>query len=458
MDNREITPKSPAIALETPSAPAEAQRPLVSRIDADLLLSASRRGGEPSWLTERRAQSLERFNRLGLPSLFQEEWRGTNLRSRGIANLPVALPSATGSSGRSPVVLLEADSLIGTSGRNWPVYTHLEQALSENPALVERFLNRSYEPDNIPSLVAQNAALTGPGAFFHVPAASAVEQVLGATIRPDPQMPTLFPHNVVALEEGSRAAFFEDFTSDRRSAGSTFANGVTEVFVGPHAHLDILTIIRWDDALTANHHCVAHVAEGGTLKWHIGTLGGGMVRCDIDVFMDGPHAESHIIGVGLGHGTQHLDHRTVQNHVAIDTRSRINFGTLLWGRSHSIYRGLINMELGALRSDAYQKNDNLIMQNGAKAQAIPMLEISTDDVKCSHGSTVGRLRDEDIFYLTSRGIPRLEAQSLIADGFIRRVLSSAGDSSPLAEKLHRILAAKAFDMAGISGDATCNDA
>jgi Fe-S cluster assembly protein SufD len=160
-----------------------------------------------------------------------------------------------------------------------------------------------------------------------------------------------------------------------------------------------------------------------------------MVRADIEVALEGAGAESRIIGVGIGRGRRHLDHRTVQRHQAPDTRSTIMFGTLLRGRSRSIYRGLIGMDQGAQRGDAYQKNDNLLLERGPAAEAIPKLEILTDDVKCSHGSTVGRLSEEELFYATARGISRWRARDMVAEGFIRRVLTGGGEWNPLAGEL-----------------------
>jgi len=138
-------------------------------------------------------------------------------------------------------------------------------------------------------------------------------------------------------------------------------------------------------------------------------------------------------------GSSALDQRTVQHHQAPDTRSRIHFGTLLAGRASSVYRGMIRMDQGAIRSDAYQKNDNLILEPGPRARAIPKLEILADDVKCSHGSTVGRLSREDLFYMASRGIRPPEVRLLIADGFIRSRVLAAGGCGPLVERLQDFL-------------------
>lgn len=395
----------------------------------------SRIRGEAEWLRDLRCTWLERYLRQGLPGSWEEEWRGTNLRGMGLEHLPLSFPE---SSAAARQVRLFGSDACGIGGRLNAVFARLNEQARRRQVLLWSYLMRSYPEARTPALVAMNGAMMTNGVLFCLPAGSKTPEVNRAVFRAGPGQKAFFPHNVVALGEESEALFIEEYAS-AKGRGPRFCNGVTEVFVGRGARLEILTQLQWDDDVSACHRAVAHVADGGELIWYVGTAGGDYVRVDVDVFLDGPGAKSHIVGVGLGKGGRFLDHRTVQHHVRGDTKSRIHFGTLLAEESRSIYRGLIRMDEGAVRSDAYQKNDNLMLEPGPRAQAIPMLEILTDDVKCSHGSTVGRLRDEDIFYLTSRGIPYDRARALIADGFIRRQLASAGPWGPLAERLHGML-------------------
>ena len=295
------------------------------------------------------------------------------------------------------------------------------------------------------SMVALNGALMRDGALLHIHQDHQDEEVRKIVFHPNSFERAFFPHNLIVLRERSSAAFVEEYLSPEKG-GPIFSDSVTEVFVEKNAQVDLLTLIRWNSDTVCCHRAVAHVAEGGTLRWYIGTLGGGLSRIDVEVSLDGPDADSHIVGIGIGEGNRHLDHRTVQHHAAGDTKSRIQFGMLLWGKSTSIYRGMIRMESEAIRSDAYQKNDNLILEAGPEAKAIPKLEILTDEVKCSHGSTVGRIRADDLFYLTSRGIPESRAKALIAEGFIRRILSGAGDDNRLAEELQGVLVTKIREL------------
>jgi Fe-S cluster assembly protein SufD len=321
----------------------------------------------------------------------------------------------------------------------------LLDAAAEDSGSVRPYLFSAYGEEDAPALAALNGGLVQDGAFLHVPRGFESADPYRVRIRTALREGMILPRNVVAVEEAGRATFVEEYSS-RGGRGPVFANSVTEVRVGRGASLDILTLIHWDDAVSCCHRAVARIAEGGRLRWYLGTVGGALVRVDVETYLEGPGAESYIVGIGVGDGRRHLDHRTVQDHRVGDTRSRIHFGTLLKGASRSIYRGLIRMEEEALRSDAYQKNDNLMLESGPEATAIPMLEILTDDVKCSHGSTVGRIGGDEIFYLKSRGIPEEAARNLIAGGFIRRQLECAGKWNPLTEELHGILKEHALGL------------
>jgi len=410
-------------------------------LTGSMLHDAILRSDEPGWLGQMRALMFDRFRDRGLPGEFDEQWRGTDLRSMGLLDLPIRF--SYGDQNASPIVLDGIDAAGSRSGP-LPWVATLSDSVRSFPELVRSYLFGAYTLDATPSLVALNNACLTDGAFVHLPAGHRSTRPLGVSFQPDRLSQLACPHNVVVAAEGSRGGVIEEFRSHQpadavEGESRIFANAVTEVFVAPGARLDMLTLIDWDDTIRSCHRAVAHVADGGRLRWALGTAGGRMVRVDMEVSLDGPGAESHIVGLGLGTKGRHIDHRTVQHHSCAETTSRINFGTLLTGDSKSIYRGMIRMEPGAFKADAYQKNDNLILGEGPRAQAIPMLEILADDVKCSHGSTVGRLRDEDIFYMTSRGIPEIEARDLIAEGFIRRLLAAGGKESELTQRLFTML-------------------
>ncbi|MHC4942763.1 MAG: SufB/SufD family protein [Planctomycetota bacterium] len=416
----------------------------LQELDIKAVLNASSSMAEPAWLAELRACWFDLYRKASLPGPWHEEWRGTDLRARGFLSLPVHFP-ATGEQ-RTVLMPPQADQGSRSASSEIPLFIRLDDAVRSHPDRLRPWLMRSYAQETTPPLVLLNAALMTSGVLLHVPEGLCIRGEHRAVLCPAPQEDLTFPHNVIVAEKNARASFIEEYVSSLSGQG-TFSCSVTEIFVGPGAEVDVLTLIRPDRGFRTCHRAVATVEAGGKLRWFIGTAGGDFARVDVEAALKGPEAESHILGIGVGEDHRIIDHRTVQHHVVGDTKSRIHFGTLLKGRSESLYRGMIRMDHAAFRSDAYQKNDNLMLEPGPRAQAIPKLEILTDDVKCSHGSTVGRLRDEDLFYMASRGISREAARSLIADGFIRRQLAGAGDSHPLAERLHAYLRKRVLGLA-----------
>ncbi len=364
------------------------------------------------WLQERQEAFRQRFSETGMPAPFEEDWRGTDLRLIGLGVSDTETPAAIQLDKTGEESLLCFDS-----------------AVKHQPELLQSYLFSCFPPETAPGLAALNAARINGGAFFHLPGGTEMCDTARIHSRTSGSDGTSFQRNLVVAEAGSCGSLVERFEGDGTGCP------VTEVVVGPGAQLDLLTLIDPDETAGCCYTGAARVAGGGRLRWFVGSGGGRMVRADIEVTLAGPEAESRIIGIGAGSGRQHLDHRTVQRHAAPDTKSTIVFGTLLRGRCRSIYRGLIGMDQNAQRGHAYQKNDNLLLERGPTAEAIPKLEILTDDVKCSHGSTVGRLSEDELFYATARGISRTRARDMVAEGFIRRVLTGGGAWSGLADEL-----------------------
>jgi len=393
------------------------------------------------WLAIQRGAHLQRFRETGLPAPFEEDWQGTDLRDFGLDRAMVA--RAMDGRPERPGVVLEP-------GAGFALLLPLAEAMVEHPGLVQTHLFTGFDRKTAPPLAALNAACGTDGVLFHLPRGSRMQEP-GRIAWQLPAHGPSFPRSLVVLQEESQGSLVERFDA----AGSSCA--VTEVVVGPGASLDLLTLIDGTDEAGFCLQAVARVAAGGRLRWYLGTVGGRMVRADMDVTLEGPGAESRIIGLGVGRGRRHLDHRTVQRHAAPDTKSTIVFGTLLRERSRSIYRGLIGMDQAARNGDAGQQNHNLLLESGPTAEAIPKLEILTDDVRCSHGSTVGRLSEEELFFATARGIPPERAREMVAEGFIRRTLSGGGDWTGLADELFRSVHREVRETAAREPERSEND-
>ncbi len=157
-------------------------------------------------------------------------------------------------------------------------------------------------------------------------------------------------------------------------------------------------------------------------------IGGRLARNDVEVELQGRGAESEMLGLVFAEGAQEFDYHTLQGHRSPDTRSDLLFKNALDDRSHSSYTGVIVIDRGAQRSDAYQANRNILLSEGARADTEPKLEIEADDVRCTHGATVGPIDEEQLFYASSRGLAPDDAARLIVEGFFQEVFEKFGDA------------------------------
>ncbi len=231
-----------------------------------------------------------------------------------------------------------------------------------------------------------------------------------------------FPHTLVILGRGAQVTYLEEFASPNFEAGG-FSSSAHEFFLQEGAQLRYVTIQNW-----------------GRTVWHFGTermrlerdaklnslvigVGGRLARSEIECYLEGVGAESEMLGLYLGADRQHLAFHTLQRHLARHTISDLLYKGALRDRAHALYMGLIQVLPSAQQSDAYQANRNLLLGGRARADSIPMLEIEANDVRCTHGSTTGKVDEDQLFYLMSRGLSRAEATATIIEGFFEPLLA-----------------------------------
>jgi Fe-S cluster assembly protein SufD len=210
------------------------------------------------------------------------------------------------------------------------------------------------------------------------------------------------------------------------SASSTpEANGLhcgsIELIIEPGARLRYVNLQNWSNNVWHFAHQKATVDRNAQLQWTIGALGAKLAKVNQQVALTGPDAEAQVNGVMFTQGRQHLSYNTHQHHQAPYCRSDLLYKGALQDRSRTVWRGMIKVDLAAQRTDAYQRNDNLMLSSTARSDSIPGLEIEADDVRCTHGSTSGRVDDTQVFYAMSRGYTRVEAIRMIVAGFFQQV-------------------------------------
>jgi Fe-S cluster assembly protein SufD len=358
---------------------------------------------EPAWLGGKRAAALETYTALPVPSNREEAWRFTNLRGFD----PDAFAAHPG-----------ALALDGDAGG--AVFTSLARAVESHPELVEPYLGTVVPAGE--KFSAANAAHWHDGVLLHVPAGVSVEAPLRSIVELTEAGSGLYHRVLIVLERGARATFVEEF----RSEVSGYLNVVVELVVADEAHLEYVTI--------QHHHAEtrqfgthrATVGRDAELDWVAAALGGTRAKSRMESLLAGQGARVKVTGAYYLNGTEHIDYDTTQEHAAPNTMSDLAFKGVLDDRARAVWRGVIRVDKGAQKTDAYQENRNLLLSTDAQATPIPGLEIEANDVRCTHGATVGQVDSGQLFYLMARGLDRTEAQRLIVRGFFEPVLDRIG--------------------------------
>jgi Fe-S cluster assembly protein SufD len=404
------------------------------------ILSAQR--VEPEWLRERRRKAYEEWSTTPMPTRREEEWRYTDIAKvlqldalqiseerrpvAGVADLPDGLRALIEEAGESSARLVQVDASVVY--RELPqelaaqgvVFTSLEQAVREHGELVKRYLDSGLG-DDAGKFAALNQALWTGGSFLYVPANVRVEIPLRSFRWLSGERGSLLGRTLIVAEPFSEIAVIDELASGDFEA-QTFANSTAEIFASEGSKVTYIQLQRWGRGvvhLTTDRLIAERDSKITTLYT---TLGSDVTRADVKCRMRGPGAHVDMLGLYLAEGTQHFDHETLQDHIAPHATSNLLYKGALNDTSRSVFRGMIRVHPGAQRTDSYQTNRNLILSGKARADSLPNLEIGADDVRCSHAATVGQLDEEEIFYLLSRGIPKVEAIKLVIFGFFGEVL------------------------------------
>ncbi|HLQ66437.1 MAG TPA: Fe-S cluster assembly protein SufD [Candidatus Limnocylindrales bacterium] len=427
---------------ETVAAPRADLPARLGGVNAEAVADLAACAGEPAFMAARRSRAWAYCEKTPFPTRLEELWRRTDISglkwdsllverdphpaARSVAELPAELRSEIGPAEErsalvvvldTGVVFLERDEALIRAG---VTVLPIAKAAREKPALVERILGATVRHDES-RFTGLNAALGSDGVLVHVPAEVALEKpirVLVARSTPDLM---LFPHLVVALESGARATVIEEYVSSGEP-GTAVVVPVTEITVGERADLHVATLFRW--AGNVYHFGVerARIDREGRFHWTLAALGGKLIKADMEMHLEGEGAEGKFSGCYFGNESQHFDFHTFQNHVVGHTTSDLLFKGALRDRARTVYQGLIRVNKNAQGSDAYQANRNLILSDKARADSIPSLEIEANDVRCTHGATVGQVDSEQLFYLMARGMNKHDAERLIISGFFEPVL------------------------------------
>ncbi len=385
-----------------------------------------------------RADALERYNALPVPDTTQEHWRFTDLRGFD--------PDAFGHDrGQAPAVAVPSMLELDVAAEAVVTETGIE--IVRAPEGI-RFEPLRDDHERLGSLVgwqddkfaAHNAAAWQHGLLVEVPAGVELERPLFVRVTNAVEQGSLFWRLLVVAGEGSRFSLVEEYASASPELSGYF-NGVAELFVEQAAKLEYVSLqnLSQETWHFASHH--ARVDRDAELDWVSGGFGSKRGKVRIQNDLAGPGATSRVTGAYFADGEQHLDYDTFQEHIAPNTESDFAFKGALRDHATAVWRGMIRVEEDAQKTNAYQECRNLMLSPTTHAVPIPGLEILANDVRCTHGATVGRVDREQLFYLMARGLPRPEAERLVVRGFFQDVLDRI-ELEPVREAVTSALEAR----------------
>jgi Fe-S cluster assembly protein SufD len=284
----------------------------------------------------------------------------------------------------------------------------------------------------------ENLAHWQHGLLVHVPKGAELDKPLYVQVTSSGG--PLYWRMVVRAAEGARFTLIEDLSSASPETVA-YTNAVVELFVEPHAKIEYVSLQNLSRETWHFGRHKALLQRDSELDWVIGGFGSKRGKVWIENDLAGPGATSRVTGAYFADGEQHLDYDTFQEHIAPSTESDFAFKGALRERATAVWRGMIRVEEDAQRTNAYQENRNLLLSDQAHADSIPGLEIMANDVRCTHGATLGKVNRDELFYLMARGLSRAEAERLIVRGFFQDVLDRI-ELEPVREALGAALEAR----------------
>ncbi|MCP4168496.1 MAG: Fe-S cluster assembly protein SufD [Chloroflexi bacterium] len=410
----------------------------VDSLSAAAAQATSDRYNEPEWLRQARQNAWRTYESMPWPSGKEETWRRTRLSGFDVdsfslvtepthqygsrAELPddlVATLDKIDSAGAlifldGSLIYAELDAELAAKG---VVFSDLRSSLTTQAELVRAHLG-GLVPAGENKFAALHYALWQNGTFLYVPKNLTVEKPLQVIISLS-EGTVAFHHSLLIGDENSELTVVEDYVG----AANGMSDSVAEVYPQAAARLHYLRLQNLDPSAW-NFATVRSSAQRDALYRHLqASWGSSLSKVWIDLNMEGPGSHGELLGLYFPQGRQHIDHHTNQNHKRERATSDLLFKGALDDRTRSVYQGIIRVWPDAQKTDAYQKNDNLILSSGARADSIPGLEIEADDVRCTHGATSAKVQDEYLFYLMARGLGRRTAKRMIVSGFFEEVLN-----------------------------------
>ena len=422
---------------------------------ADTVRALSAAWNEPQWMLDFRLAAWALFETMEWPQSTEEAWRRTKLTGFDLKNFqPVVYPN-----GHLPelgeIVKHELDemdsaaSLVFADGMvahraaqsdlasQGVIFTDLHSALNDHPELVRKhFMTTVVKPD-FNKFTALHAALWDTGAFVYVPKNVKVELPLQVILNQSVNAAGGYHHTLIVADTGAEMTVVDDLVGGNDGLQSA----VVELVMGDNSIVRYMNLQDFEPSTWNFLRGRAVIGKDADLRWIQVSWGSRLTKAFIDVDLQGKGGHAELLGIYFPTGRQHIDHQTMQIHSAPNCFSDLLFNGALKDRARSVYMGYIKVLPKAQKTDAYQRNGNLILDNKARADSIPGLEIEADDVRCTHGATAAQVEDEYLFYLMARGLSRTQAERMIVQGFFQAVLDRVPVES-VVKKLEQVIERK----------------
>jgi Fe-S cluster assembly protein SufD len=384
---------------------------------------------DPAWLAARRERAASLVESLPLPSFKGVTgWEFTDIAK---LDLDAYAPAAAGDDPGERAMFAElADPLrIGDDVPDGVVLMSLSDAAAAHPELVEKHFGTVVDAED--PFVARNEAAFAGGAFVYVPSGATLERPILLSAVQDEGLVNW--RTLIVVEDGGQAEVWEEAVSGDDDVDGLF-NTVVELVVGENARLRYVGGQDLAEKSWVVGHQRAVVQRDGVLDWVALGFGAARGKVFMETQLAGPGAEAKVTGAYASHGRQHLDFDTLQEHAAPNTTSDLAFRGVLAERSNSVWRGMIKVDPGAQKTDAFQESRNLLLSKRAHADAIPGLEILANDVRCTHAAAIAQIDPEQLFYLRSRGVREAAARRLVIEGFLEALVGRF-EEGPVREVL-----------------------
>ena len=386
---------------------------------------------------EIRTEALENFEKLGFPSKKLEAWKYTSLNAV-LKNDFSIFPDKEVTVDLADVkkyFIHDIDSykvvfIDGKYSSFLSETTHdgidvclMSAALTKSKykIIVENYFNKVAKQDNLTSL---NTAFATEGVYIHIPRNTEVEkpiQIINFTTGSEAAT-MLQPRNLIVVEQNAHVQIIERHQS--LTSNPVLTNAVTEVFAAKDATVDIYKIQNDVENASLVDNCFIEQKSNSNVSVHTFSFGGNITRNNLNFYQRGEHIDSILKGITIIEGKQHIDHHTLVHHIEPNCESHQDYKGIYDERSTGVFNGKVIVNKEAQKTNAYQKNNNVLVSDKATINAKPQLEIFADDVKCSHGCTIGQLDDDALFYMQQRGIPEKEGKALLMYAFANTVLES----------------------------------